>query len=160
VSAPIRCAIDIAPLGDLSDPRAVVRLAIAAERAGWDGISIWDSLGVSMGGSAADPFVTLAAVAAATSRLRLITSVIALPRRRPQLVAQAIATLDRSSGGRCIVGVGGGGDPGDFEPFGEPFDRTSRIARLDEGVALLDRFLRGETVDHDGPVHRVRGVAV
>jgi alkanesulfonate monooxygenase SsuD/methylene tetrahydromethanopterin reductase-like flavin-dependent oxidoreductase (luciferase family) len=75
VSTPLRCAIDIAPLGDLSDPRAIVRLAVAAEAAGWDGISIWDSLGVSMGTSAADPLVTLAAVAAATDHLRLITSV-------------------------------------------------------------------------------------
>jgi alkanesulfonate monooxygenase SsuD/methylene tetrahydromethanopterin reductase-like flavin-dependent oxidoreductase (luciferase family) len=159
-TASIRCAIDIAALGELSDPRAVVGIAIAAERAGWDGISIWDSLGVSMGTAAADPFVTLAAVAAATSRLRLITSVVALPRRRPQLVAQAVGTLDRLSGGRCIVGVGAGGDAGDFEPFDEPFDPSSRIARLDEGVALLDRFLRGETVDHDGPRYRVRGAAV
>ena len=53
----MRCAIDIAPLGDLSDPREIVRLAVAAEAAGWDGISIWDSLGVSMGTSAAEPFV-------------------------------------------------------------------------------------------------------
>lgn len=156
----IRCAIDIAPLGDLSDPREIVQLAMAAEAAGWDGISIWDSLGVSMGTSAADPFVTLAAVAVATTRLRLITSVVALPRRRPQLVAQAIGTLDRLSGGRCIVGVGAGGDPGDFELFGEPFEPAARVARFDEGLVLLDRFLRGETVDHDGPLHPVRHAAV
>ena len=62
-----RFAIDIAPLGELSDPRAIMRLAEAAERSGWDGLSIWDSLGLSMGTAAADPFVTLAAVAARTA---------------------------------------------------------------------------------------------
>ena len=139
----IRCAIDIAPLGDLSDPREIVRLAVAAETAGWDGISIWDSLGLSMGTSAADPFVALAAVAQATSRLRLITSVIALPRRRPQLVAQAVGTLDRLSDGRCILGVGAGGDLADFESFGEPTARAARVSRLDIGLTLVDRFLRG-----------------
>ena len=87
----MRYAIDIAPLGALSDPHTIVRLAVAAEAAGWDGLSIWDSLGVSLGTSAPDPFVALAAVASATTRLRLIASVIALPRRRPQLVAQSAA---------------------------------------------------------------------
>jgi alkanesulfonate monooxygenase SsuD/methylene tetrahydromethanopterin reductase-like flavin-dependent oxidoreductase (luciferase family) len=159
MSAAIRCAIDIAPLGDLSDPRAIVRLAMAAEASGWDGISIWDSLGVSMGTPAADPFSTLAAVAAVTDRLRLITSVIALPRRRPQLVAQAVGTLDRLSDGRCILGVGAGADPADFERFGESFDAPTRIARWDEGLAVVDRFLRGETVHHEGSFP-ARGVVV
>lgn len=101
-------AIDVAPLGELADPGAIVRLARAAERAGWDGLSIWDSTGVSMGTEAPDPFVALAGVAAASERLRLITSVIALPRRRPHLVAQSVGTLDRLSGGRVTLGVGAG----------------------------------------------------
>jgi alkanesulfonate monooxygenase SsuD/methylene tetrahydromethanopterin reductase-like flavin-dependent oxidoreductase (luciferase family) len=156
----IRRAIDVAPLGELSDPRAIVRLAVAAERAGWDGISTWDSLGVSIATSAADPFVSLTAVAAATRRLRLIASVIALPRRRPHLVAQAAASLDLTSDGRLVLGVGSGGDPGDFTPFGESYDRADRIARFDEGLPIVDAFLRGERVDHDGPTYTVRGVAV
>ena len=156
----ICCAIDIAPLGDLADPREIVRLAVAAEAAGWDGISIWDSLGVSMGTAAAEPFVALAAVAQATTRLHLITSVVSLPRRRPQLVAQAVGTLDRLSGGRCVLGVGAGGDLADFEPFGEPTDVAARVSRLDEGLALVDRFLRGETIDHAGPNFVLRGATV
>ena len=156
----IRCAIDIAPLGDLSDPREIVRLAVAAEAAGWDGISIWDSLGVSMGTAAADPFVSLAAVAQATNRLYLITSVASLPRRRPQLVAQAASTLDRLSGGRFILGAGAGGDMADFEPFGEPTAAGERVSRLDEGLMLVDRLLRGETVDHAGPNYVIRGAAL
>ena len=154
----MRCAIDIAPLGELADPHAFVRLAVAAEAAGWDGISTWDSLGVSMGTAAPDPFVALAAAACATTRLRLILSVVALPRRRPQLVAQSAATLDRLSLGRLTLGVGGGGDPGDFEQFGEPFEARARIALMDEGVSLVDAFLRGETVSHEGPAYTARDV--
>lgn len=153
-------AIDIAPLGELSDPTAIVRLARAAEEAGWDGLSIWDSTGVSMGTSAADPFVSLAGVAAATERIRLILSVVALPRRRPQLVVQAAATLDRLSGGRLVIGCGAGGDPGDFTAFGEPADAASRMPRFDEAIDLVDALLRGETVRHDGPGFVVRDVAV
>ena len=145
----MRYAIDVAPLGELADPRAIVRLAVAAETAGWDGLSTWDILGVSMDVEAADPFVVLAAVAAATERLRLITSVIVLPRRRPQLVAQAAGTLDRLSGGRLVLGIGAGADPGDFVAFGEPFDQA-RIGRLDEAAEIIDQLLRGETVSHEG----------
>jgi alkanesulfonate monooxygenase SsuD/methylene tetrahydromethanopterin reductase-like flavin-dependent oxidoreductase (luciferase family) len=156
----LRCAIDIAPLGPLADPRTIVQLATAAEAAGWDGLSIWDSTGVSLGTAAADPFVSLAAVASATSRLRLIASVIAIPRRRPQLVAQAAATLDRWSGGRLTLGLGSGGDPGDFESFGESFDAGTRGAMLDESAAIVDRLLRGEKVDHAGERYAVRGVGI
>lgn len=138
----MRYAIDIAPLGDLADPAAIVGLAVAAERAGWDGLSTWDSLGVSMGSEAADPFVALAAVASATERLRLIASVVVLPRRRPQLVAQAAATLDRWSGGRLVLGIGAGGDPGDFTSFGESFEAPERMVRFDEAAALVDGYLR------------------
>ena len=157
----MRYAIDIAPLGDeLSDPSTIVRLARAAEASGWDGISTWDSTGVSMGTVAADPFVVLAGVASATERLRLIASVIALPRRRPQLVAQAASTLDRLSGGRLVLGVGAGGDPADFEAFGESYDRAARIARLDEALGLLDALLRGERLTHDGPAFRMTDATI
>ena len=147
----MRCAIDIAPLGDLADPAAIVRLAAAAERAGWDGVSTWDSLGVSMGAPAADPFIALAAVASATERLRLIASVVALPRRRPQLVAQAAATLDRWSGGRLVLGIGAGGDPADFTSFGESYEAKGRMARFDEAAALVDGYLRGDGGPAVGP---------
>jgi alkanesulfonate monooxygenase SsuD/methylene tetrahydromethanopterin reductase-like flavin-dependent oxidoreductase (luciferase family) len=140
----MRFAVDLAPLGDLADPRLLVRLAVAAERAGWDGVSTWDIIGTAFDARAADPWVALAAIAAATDRLRLITSVVVLPRRRPQLVAQAAATLDAASGGRLVLGVGAGGDPGDFTQFGESFEPTPRIARLDADVALIDGWLRGE----------------
>ena len=155
----LRCAIDVAPVGELADPAAMARLAVAAEAAGWDGLSTWDVLGTAMGTPAADPFLALAAVASRTERLRLIASVIVLPRRRPQLVAQAAATLDRWSGGRFVLGVGAGADPGDYTAFGEPFD-TDRFARLDEDLALVDAFLRGETVDHEGPGRVMRNAVV
>lgn len=157
---PLRTAIDIAPLGELADPRACVALAQAAGAAGWDGLSIWDSLGTSMGTAAADPFVTLAAVAATSPRLRLISSVIVLPRRRPQLVAQAVGSLDRLSGGRVVLGVGAGADVGDFEPYGEAFEAPARIERMDEALGIVDALLRGERVDHAGPAYRLEGGAV
>lgn len=155
----MRYAVDVAPLGELADPRVIARIAAAAEAAGWDGLSTWDVLATSMGG-AADPFVALAAAAAATERIRLIASVIALPRRRPQLVAQAAASLDLLSGGRLTLGIGAGGDRADFEAFGEEWDLAFRLETLDEAASLVDAWLRGKTVRHDGDAVAVREVAV
>ncbi len=155
-----RFAIDIAPLGELSDPRAIVRLAIAAEESGWDGLSIWDSLGLSMGTTAADLFVTLAAIAARTERLALIPSVVAVARRRPQLVVQAAASLDLVSDGRLILGLGAGEDEPDFEAFGDSHERTNRIARMDEGIAIIDAGLRGERLAHQGEHLTATGVTL
>jgi alkanesulfonate monooxygenase SsuD/methylene tetrahydromethanopterin reductase-like flavin-dependent oxidoreductase (luciferase family) len=139
----MRYAIDIAPLGDLADPLTIAELGRAAEAAGWDGLSIWDSLGVDMGTVAADPFVALAAVAAATTRLRLILCVAVLSRRRPQLVAQSAATVDRVSGGRLVLGVGVGGDPGDLSLFGEGGPISELVARTDAAIAVIEPWLRG-----------------
>ena len=99
-------------------------------------------------------------MAAATSRLRLIASVIALPRRRPQLIAQSAATLDRLSNGRLTLGLGSGGDPGDFEPFGESYERAPRVALLDEGLPLIDAWLRGQKVDHAGSGYTACGATI
>ncbi len=147
----MRYAVDLAPIDDLADPATLVRLAVAAERAGWDGVSTWDVLGTVMSAGAADPFVALAAVASATTTVRLILSVAILPRRRPHLVAQAAATLDAWSGGRFVLGIGAGGDPDDFTAFGESFDGPARVARLDEDARLIDGYLRGSSDVRVGP---------
>jgi alkanesulfonate monooxygenase SsuD/methylene tetrahydromethanopterin reductase-like flavin-dependent oxidoreductase (luciferase family) len=68
-----------------------VRLAQAAEAAGWEAIAIWDHLLFPYG--AGDPWVTLAAVAQATSRLKLITAVAPLPRYRPHVLAHTLTAM-------------------------------------------------------------------
>jgi alkanesulfonate monooxygenase SsuD/methylene tetrahydromethanopterin reductase-like flavin-dependent oxidoreductase (luciferase family) len=146
----MRFAIDIAPLGDLADPGTIAELGRAAEAAGWDGLSIWDSLGVDMGTVAPDPFVALAAVAAATTRLRLILCVAVLSRRRPQLVAQSAGTLDRLSGGRLTLGVGAGGDPGDLSMFGEGAPMPELVERTDAALAVIEPWLRGQAAQAPG----------
>ncbi len=156
----MRFAFDVAPLADFADPLTIVRLAEAAEAAGWDGFSTWDSLGLEFGTVAADPFVALAGVASATDRLALLASVIVLPRRRPQLVAQAAATLDRLSAGRLVLGVGAGGDARDYTAFGEDWESAVRVRKMDEAVRVVDAFLRGQTVTSDGPDYPVAGVGI
>ena len=86
-------------------------------------------------GDPAAPFVMLSAIAARTSRLRLATGIFLLPLHHPVAVAEQVATLDRVSGGRAILGVGVGYRPYEYEGFGVPFRRRGR--RMDEALELI-----------------------
>lgn len=151
--------IEVVTLGDYADPRNVLTLAVAAEKAGWDGLFIWDHLGYVWGAPAADPWVTLSAVAAHTSRLKLCAAVTPLPRRRPQVLAQTLASLDLLSQGRVIFAAGLGGVPEEFTCFGEPGEAKTRAAMLDEGLDIINRFFAGETVSHRGRYYTVENIS-
>jgi alkanesulfonate monooxygenase SsuD/methylene tetrahydromethanopterin reductase-like flavin-dependent oxidoreductase (luciferase family) len=142
--------IEVVTLGDYADPKNVLRLALAAEEAGWEGLFVWDHLGFAWGAPSGDPWVILSATAACTKRLKLVSSVTPLPRRRIQILAQTLVSLDLLSEGRLIFGAGLGGAPEEFTAFGEPSDTRERAEMLDEGLNLLDLLLRGEQVTHDG----------
>ena len=147
-------------LGEYADPRVAVRLAVAAEAAGWEAYFVWDHLGFVRGVPSGDPWVILSAVAAATTDLMLGLAVTPLARRRPQVVANALASLDLLSGGRTIFGAGLGGVPEEFTAFGDPGDAKQRAAMLDEGLMILDGLLSGESVTHRGPHYTVEGVSL
>lgn len=156
----MRYGIDIAPLGGLAEPSRVVELAVAAEAAGWEALFLWDHLAFVWGVPVADPWVVLAAVAQATSRIRLGTAVTPLARRRPQVLATQVATLDRLSGGRVILGAGLGGVEAEFTAFGEDGDTRVRAAKTDEALEVITALWSGEPVTHDGPHYLVDGVSL
>jgi alkanesulfonate monooxygenase SsuD/methylene tetrahydromethanopterin reductase-like flavin-dependent oxidoreductase (luciferase family) len=156
----MRFAVCLANIGSYSDPRVSVDVAVAAEECGWDAVFVWDHLGFVWGPPAADPWVTLAAVAARTDRIRIGTAVTPVARRRPHVLAQQVATLDVLSGGRVIFGAGLGGSPSEFGKFGEPTDPHVRAAMLDEGLELLRAFWEGEDVTHRGAHYTVDGVTL
>ena len=142
------------PLFDeLADPMTLVRLAVKAEEAGWDGFFVWDHVAWRAPIRAvADPWVVLSAVAAVTSRLALGPMVTPLARRRAVKVARETATLDRLSGGRLVLGVGLGSDRfgGEYSRTGEPVDDRTRAEVLDESLTVLRAAWTGEPVHHDG----------
>ena len=146
----MRYGICLANIGSYADPRVGVRVAQAAEAAGWDGVFIWDHLAFAWGPPAADPWITLAAIASATSRVRIGTAVTPVARRRPHVLAHQVATLDHLSGGRVVFGAGLGGVESEFGKFGEPTDARVRAELLDEGLELLRRLWSGEEVTHGG----------
>jgi alkanesulfonate monooxygenase SsuD/methylene tetrahydromethanopterin reductase-like flavin-dependent oxidoreductase (luciferase family) len=156
----MRYGICLANLGTYSDPHAVIRMARAAEESGWESVFVWDHLSFVWGPPAADPWVLLTAIAAATERVRLGPAITPVARRRPQVLAQTVATLDVLSGGRVVFGAGLGGREAEFGKFGEPTDAKVRAAMLDEGLDLLRRFWSGEEVDHRGEHYTVAGVTL
>lgn len=157
----MRFGVSLGAAGAGRDPRGMIELAQAAEAAGWDGLFLEDYL-VYQGDPTVptyDPWVTLGVVAAATTRLRLGTTVTALPRRRPWKLAAEAVTVDHASGGRLILGVGAGDvvDPS-FAAVGEPGDARTRAELLDEGLHVLDALWSGMPVTHHGQHHRVDGL--
>ncbi len=156
----MRYGICLANIGTYADPNVGVRLAEAAEASGWNGVFIWDHLAFVWGPPSADPWITLAAIAAATSRVHVGTAVTPVARRRPQVLANQVATLDVLSGGRVIFGAGLGGSESEFGKFGEPTEPKERAAMLDEGLDLLQRLWTGEEVTHRGEHYTVDGVTL
>lgn len=155
----MRFAVNVPNFGAaFGDVRVMVALAREAEAAGWDGFFIWDHVLWLYPDNqpVAEPWVTLAAIAAATERIRLGPLVTPLPRRRPWQVARQAVTLDRLSGGRLTLGVGIGGDWfGDYSRFGEPADDKTHGAQLDEALAVLEGLWSGEPFSFEGEHYTV-----
>jgi alkanesulfonate monooxygenase SsuD/methylene tetrahydromethanopterin reductase-like flavin-dependent oxidoreductase (luciferase family) len=156
----MRYGIVMSNLDDYADPRLAIRLARAAEAAGWEAFFVWDHLGFAWGSPSSDPWVTLSALAVCTTHLKLGTAITPLARRRPQVVANALGSLDLLSGGRMIFGTGLGGVPEEFTAFGEAGAAKERARMLDEGLAVLDRLWSGEMVTHHGQHYDVENVAL
>ncbi len=152
----MRRGIFVAPFDELSDPRLVAELARETELAGWDGFFVWDHIVYSPPvREVSDPWVTLAAIACATERIRLGPMVTPLARRRMHKLARETVTLDRLSAGRLVLGVGLGGDRhGEFEPFGDPGDPKLRGQLLDDGLERLTSYWGGELLP--APVQQPR----
>jgi len=116
--------------------------AVLAERAGWDGVFVWEAAyGV-------DAWSLLAAMAARTSRVRLGTLLTPLPWRRPWKVASQVATLDQLSDGRAILAVGVGALTTDLPLTGEVTDLRGRAELLDEGIDLIRGLWQGQQSYH------------
>jgi alkanesulfonate monooxygenase SsuD/methylene tetrahydromethanopterin reductase-like flavin-dependent oxidoreductase (luciferase family) len=154
----MRYALYIPLFEELADPTLVARLCAEAEEAGWHGVFVWDHVRwrepvVDV----ADPWITLAAIATATERIRLGPMVTPLARRRPAKVARETATLDRLSDGRLTLGVGLGSDRfgQEYSITGEELDDRTRARMLDEALEILQAAWSGTLVRHRGEHYTV-----
>ncbi len=87
-----------------------------------------------------DPFIALAVAAAVTSRIRLGTGICLITEHDPIVLAKTVATLDRLSNGRVILGIGAGWNAEEMENHGTPYKQRWPILR--ERVLAMKRIWR------------------
>ena len=95
-----------------------------------------------------DPFVALTMAAAATDRLRVGTGICLVAQRDPIVTAKAVASLDRLSGGRFVLGVGFGWNEDELEDHGVDMRRRRDVAR--EHVLAMQRLWADDEATFDG----------
>jgi probable F420-dependent oxidoreductase len=145
--------IHLPHIGRKAGPDTIRRAAIQAEDLGFD--DVWVSEHIIIPKDCAyppsanfwDPVLTLTWAAAATTRVRLGTSVLVLPLRHPLPLAKELATLQNLSGGRLILGAGVGWLEAEFAALGVPFRERGR--RMDEGIAMMRAVWSQDPVTFD-----------
>lgn len=147
-------------------PDHLLPIARAAEAAGWDAISVPDSVFFPEEVSAGypytsdgkrfwpaeapwpDPWVAIPAMAAATERLSFFTNVMKVGIREPLLVAKTVTSTAAMFEGRIGLGVGLSWIPEEFSWLGQ--EMKTRGKRLDEGIEILRACLAGGWVEYHG----------
>jgi hypothetical protein len=125
--------------------------AVQAEHAGWDGFFVGEAIW------SIDAWVTLAAAAAQTSRIRLGTMVTPMPAQTPWKLAAESATLDHLSNGRVILSLGMGATWMGWQGFPDvPADIHTRAELMDEGIDLLNAFYTARQFDYNGRHHHLK----
>lgn len=169
----MKIGIAYANAGPLSHPEAGATLARVAEASGFE--SLWtvehvvvpegyetpypySADGRMPGGEdvdIGDPLVWLAWVGAQTSRIKLATGILILPQRNPLILAKQVATLDRLTGGRVVLGVGIGWLREEFDALGVPFEQ--RAARTEEYIQALRAAWTQDSPTFDGRFTSFKG---
>ncbi|MBK7951508.1 MAG: LLM class F420-dependent oxidoreductase [Deltaproteobacteria bacterium] len=160
--------------GAFADPQAILAVAEAAEGLGYDALWTADHLvlpietqtnypyvrgaKIRLDPSHAffEPLIALAAVATKTTRIRLGVSVYLAALRHPIAVAKQVASLDRLSNGRMILGVGAGWIPEEYATLGIPFAERGRF--LDEHIEAMRSLWRDEAPRYAGEHYRFDGI--
>ncbi len=118
---------------EIVDGKTLAEKARRAESLGYSVLVITDHLLEQLA-----PIPAMAAIAAATERLRIGTFVFNNDLRHPAVLAQDLATLDVLSGGRLEIGIGAGWNKPEYAAIGLPFEPLrTRAGRLEESIAVL-----------------------
>jgi probable F420-dependent oxidoreductase len=149
----VQLGVNISTSAPGADP---VAAATRAEELGFDFVSASDHLHGA--NPTYEPWTLLTWIAAATSRIRVATRVLAVPYRHPAVVAKMAETLDRLSGGRLILGLGGGWSDEEFSAFGLG-TRTPRdkVDGLEEAIRIARGLWSEPSLTFEGRLYRTDG---
>jgi len=143
-------------------PDVILKVARRAEQTGW--ASLWVSdhlLAPEAGGTIPpiellEPLTLLGYVAAATSTIKLATSVIVVPYRNPIHLAKEFATVDRLSGGRVIAGLASGWLESEFRALGSPYEARGQFT--DEAIRLMRECWANPAPEFSGRFYTLSGM--
>ena len=140
-----------------------LQAGIRADRLGFDSLWTWDHLYPIVGsheGPIFEGYLTLAAWAQATARIRVGLMVGANPFRNPALVAKMVTTLDHISNGRAYLGIGAAWFETEHRAFGLDFGESpgERLRWLREALPVMRGMLHGENPSAAGPHYRMQDV--
>ena len=162
--------------GAMSAPDSMIRVAVEGEAMGYDYLTVSDHIVIPNDINARYPYsatgefpagsrqprheqlTAIAFIAARTSRIRLLTSVMVVPHRPAVLTAKIISTIDILSNGRVELGVGAGWMREEFEAIGAPdFDARGRVT--DEYLAAMKSLWTDENPSFDGEFVKFSDIA-
>ena len=123
-----------------AEPEVVLNWASAADQGPFSHLAIIDRIKYDN----YDPLTVLAAASGVTKKLRLVTTILISPLRNTTLLAKQVASLDRLSHGRFVLGMGLGARDDDYEIT--RIERTTRGRRLSDQIIELRRYWEGKEV--------------
>jgi alkanesulfonate monooxygenase SsuD/methylene tetrahydromethanopterin reductase-like flavin-dependent oxidoreductase (luciferase family) len=146
-----------------ADWQSLLQAGIRADELGYTSLWTWDHLYPIVGsddGPIFEGWLTLAAWAQATERIRIGLMVGANTFREPALTAKMATTLDHISGGRAILGIGGAWFETEHEAYGLAFGDgfPERLRWLGEALPIMRGMLHGERPTASGPRYRANAV--
>ena len=161
--------------GPMTDPDCVRAIVTETEKLGYGTLIVSDHIVVpkdissrypyseegsfpgQAGGECMEQLTLLAYVAALTSKVKLLTSVMVVPHREPLLAAKSLATTDQLSGGRVIVGCGTGWMREEFEAIGAPdFDKRGEVT--DDYIRIFKKVWTDDDAAHDSPYSKFSNI--
>lgn len=139
-----------------ADPVAAAR---RAEALGFDFVSASDHLHGAQ--PTLEPWTLLAWIAASTERIGVATRVLAVPYRAPAVLAKMAETFDRLSGGRLILGLGGGAVDEEFTAFGlgTPTPRE-KVTGMEEAIRIAHGLWTRPSLTFSGQRYRTEGARI
>lgn len=133
------------PVREMRDDLIAIKdFAQAADDLGLTHLRVPDQVFRKNSGHLHEPMMLLSYIAAVTTTIELVPSVIVLPARQTVLFAKQAAELDRLSGGRVRLGIGVGGSVEEYTSLGNDFHQRGR--RCSEQMALLKQLWCGESI--------------
>ena len=153
--------LDLAGIDPADQWRAMLGVAHAAEAGPWESVWVYDhfhTVPMPTAEATHEAWTLMAALAAATSRVRLGQMCTCMAYRNPVYLAKVAATVDLVSGGRTEMGIGGGWYEHEWRAYGYGFPTAGeRLAMLDEGVQIMRQAWTEGTVSFKGEHYQVDG---